>query len=310
MTIPSEIYQSEHKFLWGLCYRMTANAADAEDIVQETFVRAMERPPRNTAEPWRPWLTSVALNLSRDHLRWRRRREYKGTWLPTPIPTDQAEVEIYEIPQVEIVASPAARYDLLESISLAFLIALEALTPMQRAVLLLRDVFDYSTQETAELLQTSEANVKVVLHRARKVMERYDRQRIRLSQHRQSVTQQALQQFVFYLSTHDTAGLERLLTADIVNLSDGGGEVAAAFAPIRGRDRVLRLFFVQGAKQTSPPRVSFRMINGLPALLVERDDGKPKFAKRFVIQCEVNPQGQIHQINTFLAPSKLKAIWG
>jgi RNA polymerase sigma factor (sigma-70 family) len=129
----------------GLCYRMTGNAADADDLVQETFVRAWKSPPERTEEPWRPWLARVAMNLSRDLLRRRKRRHYDGTWLPSPIETGDEAAAPPDEP-VDEQGDPLARYDMLESVSFAFLLALEALTPAQRAVLLLRDVFDYSVK--------------------------------------------------------------------------------------------------------------------------------------------------------------------
>src|SRR5438067_11951357 len=79
------LYTEHRHFLWGLCYRMTGSAADADDVVQDTFVRAMERPPRRTGDPLRPWLVRVALNLSRDLLRKRKRRVYIGSLLPAPL---------------------------------------------------------------------------------------------------------------------------------------------------------------------------------------------------------------------------------
>src|SRR6516165_8518747 len=98
MSVPAKVYDDNKRFLWGVCYRMTGNAADAEDLVQETFVRAMEKPPRDTNEPWRPWLLRVAINLSRNQLRRRRQRGYEGQWLPSPIPTEQAEFHIADEP--------------------------------------------------------------------------------------------------------------------------------------------------------------------------------------------------------------------
>src|SRR5712692_46828 len=181
---------------------MTGNAADADDLVQETFVRAIEKPPKWTDEPLRPWLVRVAINLSRDLLRRRKRQGYVGPWLPSPVPTDEQSPASYE-PPARNEDSPAARYDLMESVSFAFLLALEALSPTQRAVLLLRDVFDYSTSETAEALDITEANVKVVLLRARRKMKGYDKDPARLSPERQQTTRRALEQFLLYLSTRD-----------------------------------------------------------------------------------------------------------
>src|SRR6185369_3757547 len=106
------------------------------------------------------------LNLGRDLLRRRRRRRYEGPWLPALLDTDEMPMDEPPTPASD---SPAARYDRLESVTLAFLLALEALTPAQRAVLLLRDVFDYSVRETADALDMSETNIKVTLHRARRI---------------------------------------------------------------------------------------------------------------------------------------------
>src|SRR5437899_8508358 len=87
MSSIEQLFADHRKFLWGLSYRITGSAADADDVVQDTFVRAMERPPRQTDAPLRPWLVKVSLNLARDLLRKRKRRDYVGPWLPSPIPT-------------------------------------------------------------------------------------------------------------------------------------------------------------------------------------------------------------------------------
>jgi RNA polymerase sigma-70 factor, ECF subfamily len=286
---------------------MTGNAADADDLVQETFVRAIEKPPHRTDEPLRPWLVRVAINLSRDLLRRRKRQGYLGPWLPSPVPTDSESPASYE-PPAPRGDSPAARYDLKESISFAFLLALEALTPSQRAVLLLRDVFDYSTNETAEALDRTEASVKVVLLRARRKMREYDSSRVPLSPARQDATRRALEQFLMYLSARDAAGLERLLAEDVVSLSDGGGEVNAARRPICGRDKVLRLILGLAGKSMADPRFDVRMLNGLPAILVEDVRSVTAAATRYTIHFEVDDDGRIRGLHAVLAPSKLRAV--
>src|SRR5262249_35064046 len=177
MSISAQTFDEHKRFLWGMCYRMTGSAADADDIVQDTFVKALERPPTDLEAPLRPWLAKVALNLSRDQLRKRRRREYFGPWLPSPVSTEGDTPLDLDQP-IEPESSPAAHYDLIESVTLAFLLALEALTPAQRAVLLLRDVFDHSTSETAQTLDLTKSNVKVILHRARQIMAAYDKHRV------------------------------------------------------------------------------------------------------------------------------------
>src|SRR5262247_1621751 len=201
-----EIFRAHERFIWGLCYRMTGNAADADDLAQETFVRAWERPPARTDEPWRPWLVSVAMNLSRDLLRRRKRRRYEGPWLPSPIETgDEFTPPSYE--PVDEEGNPAARYDMLESVSFAFLLALEALKPAQRAVLLLRDVFDYSVKETAGALGMSEPNVKTTHHRARHAMSAYDQERRAPSAALSAQTQEALTRLVTCLVNQDAPGI-------------------------------------------------------------------------------------------------------
>jgi RNA polymerase sigma factor (sigma-70 family) len=306
MSAYAQALETDRRLLWGLCYRMTGNAADADDLVQETFVRAIEKPPRRTDEPLRPWLVRVALNLSRDLLRRRKREGYVGPWLPSPVPTDEESPASYE-PPAPREDSPVARYDLKESISFAFLLALEVLTPSQRAVLLLRDVFDYSTSETAEALAITEANAKVLLLRARNKMKEYDIHRAVLTPARQEATRRALEQFLLYLSTRDAARLEQLLASDVVTLSDGGGVTSAALNPIRGRDKVLRLILGISAKRTTA-RFDFRLLNGLPAVIVEDVDSVPPDAQRFTLHFEVDESGLIRRLHAVLAPRKLIAV--
>jgi RNA polymerase sigma-70 factor (ECF subfamily) len=204
--------------------------------------------------------------------------------------------------------SPAARYDMVESISMAFLIALEALTPTARAVLLLRDVFDYSTAEAAEAIGISEASVKVHLHRARRRMAEYDKRRARPGATLTDMTRRALEQFLFYLGARNVEGLEKLLTEDAVSISDGGGEVAAAMRQVRGRSRVVRLVMGLAEKVGGIPKATLISLNGLPALLLELERDRPGVASRFTLHAEVDRDGRILRLLTILAPSKLTAI--
>jgi RNA polymerase sigma-70 factor (ECF subfamily) len=305
-TAPLEGSFREHeKYLFGLCYRLTGSAADAEDLVQDTFVRAMERPPSRQDEPLRPWLVCVAMNLGRDALRRRRRRRYAGPWLPSPLEAEDA------IPSVEVAsadgATTEARYDLLESVSFAFLLALEALTPQQRAVLLLRDVFDYSVRETADALGISEASVKTTHHRARRALEPYERARVPPTPALAEQTRAALQRFVHAVVTNDTAAAEALLAEDARGLSDGAGEFLAARKPIVGK-RLVALAFVNLARKGSPPvRFAPRDLNGLPALVLEQAPG-PNIAPLVVLQCELDAAGRIARVYSVLASAKLTAL--
>jgi len=197
---------------------------------------------------------------------------------------------------------------MLESVSFAFLLALEALTPSQRAVLLLRDVFDYSTAETAQALGTTETNAKVTLHRARRAMRDYDKGRINLDPARSEMTRRALEQFLLYLNSRDVKGLERLLADDVVNISDGGGEVAAALNPIRGRDKVIRLITKLAEHYGASIQVGFQVLNGLPAIVIQGIEAEPGRADRFTMHIDVDGSGRIRKLLTVLAPSKLKMV--
>jgi RNA polymerase sigma-70 factor, ECF subfamily len=308
MMISAEVFETDRRLLWGLCYRMTGNAADADDLVQETFVRAIERPPRRTDEPLRPWLVRVAINLSRDLLRRRRRRGYVGEWLPSPVPTESEDSPASYEPPAPSKDSPAARYDLMESMSFAFLLALEALTPSQRAALLLRDVFDYSTAEAAAALDVTEANAKVLLLRARRRMQEYDKNRANVSPERREATRHALEQFLRYFETRDAEALERLLAEDVVSVSDGGGVVQAALRPIIGRDKLLRLIVALADKFVGRPRASFRRLNGLPAIFFEDVVSTSTRATCYTIHLEVDDAGRIRRLDSVLAPNKLTAL--
>jgi RNA polymerase sigma-70 factor (ECF subfamily) len=301
------VFREHERFLWALCYRMTGCAADADDLVQETFVRAIERPPPRPDLPWRPWLTRVAMNLARDCLRRRRRRGYVGPWLPSPIDTGDDETPPAYEAELAGGATTEGRYDLLESVTFAFLLALEALTPLQRAVLVLREVFEHSVEETAGALGVSAANVKTSHHRARRAMQAYDRERRRPTRALQEETRQALGRLVECLARGDAAGMEALLTEDVRALSDGGGEFHAARVPVVGRRKVA-VFYTRIAERRPALHSELRMLNGLPALVTELGGGVPGEATRVVMRADVAPDGRIRHLDTVLASRKMTAI--
>lgn len=162
------LFRSHRAFLWGLAYRVTGTAADADEVVQETFLRAAQHTLPATEEEIRKWLTRVATNAGLDVLRRRRRVRYVGVWLPAPIEVQAEKFASDPAPQHAAHQDPATRYEMTESVSFAFMIALEALGARQRAVLLLRDVFGYSARETSEVVGISEENVRITHYRARR----------------------------------------------------------------------------------------------------------------------------------------------
>jgi len=306
MTISAQTYDNDKRFLWGLCYRMMGSAADADDIVQETFVKALEKPPLDLEAPLRPWLMKVALNLSRDQLRRRRRREYFGPWLPSPVLTEGDGPLVDEPSTPDL--SPVARYDLHESVTLAFLLAMEALTPVQRAVLLLRDVFDYSTTETAKTLNMTELNVKVTLHRARRTMSVYDKDRAIALNRDHEEMRRTLEQFLSHLAVGDVQGLEQMLAKDVVLVSDGGGEINALAAPMFGRAKVLRLITKLYDAYRDVTRTSLHLLNGRPAVVIERSKVEPGHASFYTMHCELDETSHVRRFNFVFSPSKLSAL--
>jgi RNA polymerase sigma-70 factor (ECF subfamily) len=230
-----------------------------------------------------------------------------GPWLPTPVETPDAGASgdregVADEPGAE------ARYDLRESASYAFLLALEALTAQQRAVLLLRDVLDYSVRETADALALTEGNVKTTHHRARHAMHAYDTDRRPPTRTLSDATRAALERFVGALMTGDAAAAEACLADDVRLMSDGGGEYNAALRPVLGPDRVTRFFM--GLQKKIPPvgRFVVRELNGLPALVAEYDAAKPGWGPRFVLRCEVDTAGAIREVHIVVASAKLRAI--
>ncbi|WP_257459323.1 sigma-70 family RNA polymerase sigma factor [Archangium lipolyticum] len=295
--------RENEKFLWGLCYRMTGVAADADELVQETYARALTKQPARPEE-LRPWLTRVALNLARDRLRRRKREGYEGPWLPSPVETGEEAVPSVEA-ELPGGGTTEGRYELLESVSFAFLLALEALTPRQRAVLLLRDVFDYSVKEVGESLGMSETNVKVTHHRAREAMETYDRGRCVPTRELQERTRGALMGFLGALATGDVAAAEALLAEPVRALSDGGGEFYAAKVPVVGVRRVALLYRRLMELRGPADAVELRMFNGLPAVVAEWRNCEPRNAARIVMRVETGPDGRITEVHSVLASRKL-----
>ena len=304
-------FRESERFLRGLCYRMTGSAADAEDLVQETFARALARPPANRDEPWRPWLTRVATNLARDALRRRRRRPYVGPWLPSPIETgdDPPAHEPVLTGSDGRPVTTEGRYDLMESVSFGFLVALEALTPRQRAVLLLRDVFDYAVEETARALDMSVANVKTTHHRARRAMRDYDVHRSPRDAAYKDATREMLGRLLGAMRGDDPRLVEALLAADVRSLNDGGGVFIAARKPVVGRAKVGRFYWKIARGGTAAGAVPYlRELNGLPAIVVEVPEAPPGIAPRFAMQIELDPDGLVRRIYNVLVPAKLAGL--
>jgi RNA polymerase sigma factor (sigma-70 family) len=293
----AQAFERHRRYLFGLCYRMCGTGADAEDLVQETFERALKHPPEGAADDLKPWLVRVAMNASRDHLRRRRRQGYVGPWLPGPLETPP------DAPELQGSEGPDARYGRLESLSLAFMCALEALTPRQRAVLLLRDVFDFSVRETAEAAELSESNVKTTLHRARAALAEYDAARSPLTAESQARALRALQAFLVHVMTGNQEALRALLRDDVVMHNDGAGEFFAAQKPVVGFEKVAT--FHRKTRRLGLARARFVVLNGLPALVIDSPSSEARLARRLVAWVQLDAQGKIARIDWQMATRKL-----
>jgi RNA polymerase sigma factor (sigma-70 family) len=306
----AEAFEAHRRLLWSLCYRMTGVAADADELVQETFLRAQEaRPSRD--EPIRPWLVKVAVNLSRDALRRRRRREYVGPWLPSPVDLSAEEGEAAAVAAPD---DPERRLELRDTGSYAFLLAAEALTPTQRAVVLLCEVLEYSGKEAGRALGISEGAVKVAHHRARKALEHLDRGSLRPDRKAKERAREALERFFAAAATGDADGMRALLTEDAVALSDGGGTYYAALKPIFGAQKVARLTLGLAQKRPDVTGFDWVEVNGAPALVL-RYAGmgvgrKVKLAPAILVRVELDAQGRIRETHSVLAPRKLTRLAG
>jgi RNA polymerase sigma-70 factor (ECF subfamily) len=303
---PAALFAAQRRRVWGVAYRLTGSTEDAEDIVQETFARLLERPPAREGPALGGWLLRVATHLAIDALRRRRRRAYPGPWLPAAAEASDPDwLDCYASPTPD----PEARYGLLESATFAYLLALEALGPRQRAALLLRDVLGYSASESATILDTSEGNVRVLHLRARRAMASYDADACRPTPQLRARHREALERFLGCLRSSDQGSLESLLAESVRTVTDAGGEYTALAAPLAGRSRVAR-FYVRAAlhRREGGPAVETRLVNGLPAALLTLARPVRRQAPRSLVFLQLRGDGAIQAIHTLLAPRKLAAV--
>ncbi|MDP2305272.1 MAG: sigma-70 family RNA polymerase sigma factor [Pseudomonadota bacterium] len=310
METVADAFRANERLLWGLGYRMTGLASDADELVQETFLRALEHPVPDDGRPLRPWLVRVCANLARDRLRARRRRVRNAAWLPSPVPSERFGPASPDGPASSAPDSASfahdsaeARYDRAETVGLAFLLALEALTPTQRAVLLLRDVFDLGADEVAEALGSTPGAVRVAHHKARRALVGHTPGGTPTS----AATLEALTGFLGALATGDAAAALSLLAPGVVLRSDGGGVYSAAKVPVCGAEKVVR-FLLHLAGGSGESRWEIRSINGAPMVVIELDAPLPKQAPRFVVGITLGTSGEIVAIHWVLDPAKLGEI--
>lgn len=245
--------------LFSIAYRMLGSVADAEDMLQDTFIRWQQSAEGEIRSP-RAFLVTIVSRLCINHLQSARvqREEYVGQWLAEPVVTDPG-------------SDPFGMIKVDESLSMAFLVLLERLTPVERAVFLLREVFEYEYSEVAAVLGQSEANCRQILRRARQHVSTM-RPRFEVSKQKHS---DLLERFLEAVGNGDTKGVVALLSKDMVLHSDGGGKAIAVPNAVRGADNVAR-GILGGIKRLVPRTLVRRLtrINGEPGL-INYLNGKP-----------------------------------
>jgi RNA polymerase sigma-70 factor (ECF subfamily) len=292
------LFREQHRVVWRIAYAMTGSATEADDILQETFTRALDHAPAPDRD-LRPWLTTVALNLSRDALRRRKRRAYVGPWLPSPVDDDALGPSAPDA---------GALFERREDATYAFLLSLEVLTPQQRGVLLLRDVFDRTVEETSEAMGISAVRVKVTHHRARARLKREGGSHMASIHRPNEMTLAALTRFVTALTTEDDAALLACMTEGVRVLSDGGGEYLAAHKPVLGRDRVVRFFTGLRKKLGQEGQFEVRRINGEPTIVAEMARPHERAAPRWLLHFVVASDGLIAELHLVAASRKLTHV--
>lgn len=280
-----DVFSANRRRLFAIAYRMLGEVGEAEDAVQEAFVRWQ----RNDGPVDNPqaWLTTVVSRVCVDRLRsaQHRRETYVGPWLPEPIATDTTD--------------PADDAALADSLSLAFLVVLERLSPLERAAFLLHDVFGYTHNEVAAMLDRSPTAVRRVAARARGHLAderpRYERD----AERRAAVTQA----FVDAVAGADLDALMAVLAPDVAFMADGGGVVAASRHPQRGAARVAQV--IVSLARVAPPDWTYevRELNSEPAITVQQADGTLDSA--WILHVE---DGRIARIDVLRNPAKLARL--
>ena len=247
-----EAFEHYRVLLFSIAYRMTGSASDAEDLVQETYLRYQASESEEIVS-LKAYLTTIITRLALDYLKSARvaREQYMGAWLPEPLLTSEDG------------GFPLAGLEQQEALSLAFLRLLEALSPPERAVFLLHEIFDYPLSEIGVMMEKSPANCRQILHRARQALQD---KRARFEPEPQH-QRQLLLSFLSASQAGDMAALTSLLAQDAVSWSDGGGKVQSNLKPIHGQQAVARFWLSVMRKNQRPLTETLAEINGSPAIL-------------------------------------------
>ncbi len=279
-----EAFEGYRVLLFSIAYRMTGSASDAEDLVQETYLR-YQASESSEIVSLKAYLTTIITHLALDYLKSARvaREQYMGTWLPEPLLTSENS------------GVPGAVLEQQETLSLAFLRLLEALSPPERAVFLLHEIFDYPFSEIGEMLEKSPANCRQIFHRARQALQD-QRARFEPEPQRQ---RQLLHSFLAASQAGDMATLTSLLAQDAISWADGGGKVRSNLKPIYGQQAVARFWLGAMRKNQRPLTYTLAEINGSPVFLTW-DEGQLVGVLSMTLGA-----GSIEEIYALVNPEKL-----
>lgn len=281
-------FESYRPLMFSIAYRMLGSVTEAEDTLQDAYLRYRQMPAGSIASP-KAFLSTVVTRLCLNHLQSARvqRESYLGPWLPEPLLTE-------EDPE-----SPTSQAERLESISMAFLVLLERLTPVERAVFLLREVFDYPYPDIAEIVGKDEVSCRQILSRAKKFIAG---QRPRFTSSTEQ-HQHLLQQFLEAVEEGDLDGLTQLLASDVTLWTDGGGKVrGAATRILHGQEAVARFMIASQRFIQAMFTTDITEVNGEPALLL-RVEGHP-----FSVVSVTIAQQHILEIRVIANPDKLRHL--
>jgi RNA polymerase sigma-70 factor (ECF subfamily) len=286
-----EQFEQYRPLLFSIAYRMLGSVAEAEDILQDAYLRVQAHASESIEKP-KYYLTTIVTRLCLNQLSAARtqREQYLGPWLPEPILTEDK-------PELVNPAEQAAAHD---SISIAFLILLESLLPAERAVFILREVFDYKYQEIAAIVGKSQAACRQLFRRAKHhIAENRPRFKASPQQH-----ERLLHSFIKVVELGELESFLKLLAEDVTLLPDGGGERGAAIRVLRGRDAVMA--FILGTYRHAPKDLQYSLIalNGQQAILACTAEGQPYFA------IFIYSDGDIVNLIHVIAGRKLAAIRG
>ena len=287
----AETFESLRPLLFAIAYRMLASASEAEDVLQEAYLRYRGALAAGTEiDSLKAYLSAVVTRLAMDHLRsaQARREEYVGVWIPEPLLTDRDGND------------PAAQAELAESVSMAFLLVLERLNPVERAVFLLHDVFGYDFKEIAGIVAKSEVACRQIASRARR--------RVRSAAPRFDASpaerDRLAERFFAAVTAGDVDGLIRVLAEDVTVYGDGGGKAPQWMVPIIGPDRVARLFVGVGRQMRELQlRFEHRQVNGMPGAVVR--DAEDRVVSVFALDIV---GGRVRTIRSVINPDKLRHI--